>query len=110
MLNYKGYVGVVEFDGDAGELYGEVINTNSVIIFKGKSVAEMKREFIQSIDEYLAFCEEKGIKPEKQYSGKFVLRTDPQIHGNLVIQARRKGVSLNTYVNDIITSHLKTAN
>ena len=110
MLNYKGYVGVVEFDDDAGEFYGEVINTNSVITFKGKSVSELKKEFELSVDEYLSFCQEKGIKPEKPYSGKFVLRTDPQVHGNLVIHAKRKGVSLNTYVNNIITSHLKTAN
>ena len=33
MMEYKGYVGKVEFDDEAGVLYGEVINIRDVITY-----------------------------------------------------------------------------
>ena len=35
MMEYKGYVGKVEFDDEAGIFHGEVINTRDVITFQG---------------------------------------------------------------------------
>lgn len=43
MMEYKGSVGKVEFDEDAGIIHGEVINTRDVITFQGDSVAEVKK-------------------------------------------------------------------
>lgn len=31
MMEYKGYIGVVEFDDEAGIFHGEVVNTRDVI-------------------------------------------------------------------------------
>ena len=56
MMEYKGYIGKVEFDDDALIFHGEVINTRDVITFQGESVAELKKAFRESIDDYLAFC------------------------------------------------------
>ena len=42
-MEYKGYIGVVEFDDDAGIFHGERVNTLDVITFQGKSVAEIKK-------------------------------------------------------------------
>ena len=33
MIEYKGYIGRVEFDDEAGIFHGEVINTRDVITF-----------------------------------------------------------------------------
>ena len=38
MMEYQGYIGMVEFDGEASLFHGEVINTRDVITFQGKSV------------------------------------------------------------------------
>ncbi len=67
MLNYKGYMGQVEFDDEVDIFHGEVINTRSVITFQGKTVQEIKGAFIDSIEDYLDFCAELGEKPEKPY-------------------------------------------
>ena len=45
MMEYKGYVGKVEFDDEAGIFHGEVINTRDVITFQGASAAELKKAF-----------------------------------------------------------------
>jgi len=76
MLIYKSYMGHVEFDDDADIFHGEVINTRDVITFQGKTVAEIKKAFRESVDDYLAFCKERNEEPEKPFSGKFNLRID----------------------------------
>jgi predicted HicB family RNase H-like nuclease len=60
MLDYKGCRGKVEFDDEASLFHGEVVNTRDVITFQGKSVAELNRAFRDSVDDYLAFCADRG--------------------------------------------------
>ena len=40
MMEYKGYLGKVEFDDEAGIFHGEAVDTRDVITFQGQSVAE----------------------------------------------------------------------
>jgi predicted HicB family RNase H-like nuclease len=42
-----------------------------VFAFQGESVGELKQVFQDSVEDYLAFCAERGEAPEKPYSGKF---------------------------------------
>lgn len=102
MLNYKNYVGHIEFDDDAEIFHGEVINTQDVITFQGDSVKEIKKAFIESIDDYLAFCEERGESPDRPFSGKFNLRLDPKLHQQAYIAAKQAGISLNNWVSRAI--------
>ena len=53
MLNYKGYIGYVEFDDKAEIFAGEVINTKDVITFQSDSAHDLKQAFIDSIEDYL---------------------------------------------------------
>jgi len=64
-MNYKGYIGLEEFDEEAGIFHGEVVNTRDVITFQGTCVEEIKQAFIDSIDDYLEFCAARGEQPEK---------------------------------------------
>ena len=59
MMEYKGYRAVVTFEDEADVFHGEVVNTRDVIVFEGTSVAQLKKEFIFSIDDYLKACEER---------------------------------------------------
>jgi predicted HicB family RNase H-like nuclease len=40
MMQYKGYLGRVEFDGEASIFHGEVISTRDVITFQGSRIYE----------------------------------------------------------------------
>ncbi len=99
-MKYKGYEGSITFDSEAEIFHGEVINTKDVITFQGQSVKELKKEFKQSIDDYLLFCREKGQDPEKPFSGNLVIRIDPELHKKLALQARRKKKSLNAFIEE----------
>ena len=84
-MNYKGYVGVVEYDDEAKIFSGEVINTRTVITFQGTTVDELENEFHASVDDYLEWCKEDGIEPEKPYSGKFNVRISPLFHSQIAV-------------------------
>lgn len=99
-MRHKGYLGRVEFDDEAGLFHGEVVNTRDVITFQGKSVAELRAAFKASIDDYLAFCAQRGEAPDEPYSGRFVTRLAPELHRRLTLAAKMAGKSLNAWVAD----------
>jgi len=103
-MEYKGYVGKVEFDDEAGIFHGEVINTRDVITFQGKSVAELKKAFKESVDDYLAFCASRGEEPDKPFSGQFVTRIPPELHRLVNVAASLSGKSLNAWVSEQLQS------
>lgn len=102
MIEYKGYMGIFEFDPESDTFHGTVINTNDVITFYGSSVAELRREMRHSINEYLAFCREQGRAPEKPFSGKLILRTSPDLHRRVASEAARRRLSTNAYLQEVL--------
>ncbi len=107
MMNYKGYIGQVEYDDENRMFSGCVINTRTVITFQGSSVDEIENEFRASVDDYLKWCEEDGIEPEKPYSGRFNVRLTPELHQQAAVQAKLLGISLNSFVEKSVMDELK---
>ena len=66
-MTYNGYQAAIEYDDEAELFHGEVAGLRDVITFQGKSVAELKKAFRESIEDYLAFCRERGEDPEKPF-------------------------------------------
>ena len=106
-MTYKGYVGDVEYDDDAKLFHGEVVNTRDVITFQGRSVDELERSFQESIDDYITWCDEEGVAPEKPFSGRFNLRLSPDLHREVAIAAKRLNKSMNAFVEDAIKGELR---
>ncbi len=102
MMEYKGYIGKVEFDDETGVLCGEVLNLRDVITFQGESVQEVRAAFQESVDDYLAFCAERGEEPEKPYSGTFTVRIPPELHREITTQARFANKSLNSWMTELL--------
>jgi len=71
-----------------GILHGEVIDTRDVITFQGKSVDELRQAFRDSVDEYLKVCAERNREPDKSFSGRVVLRMEPDFHRAAVTAAQ----------------------
>ena len=101
-MSYKGYEAIVAYDEDADVFHGEVMNLRDVITFQGRSVGELKEALADSVEDYLAFCDERGEKEEKPYSGQFVVRVEPPVHRAVVTAARRAGISLNKWVASVL--------
>ncbi|MDR1349633.1 MAG: type II toxin-antitoxin system HicB family antitoxin [Zoogloeaceae bacterium] len=96
-LSYKGFVARVEFDDRDGIFIGRVLGARDVISFHAETVADLRREFKISIEDYLAYCAEHGKKPEKPASGKLMLRIPPEVHATALVAARSEGKSLNQW-------------
>ncbi|HMC58268.1 MAG TPA: type II toxin-antitoxin system HicB family antitoxin [Candidatus Solibacter sp.] len=97
-MTYKGYQSKVELDEEAGVFHGEAIDTRDAITFQGSSVKELKKAFEDSVDDYLDFCASRGEDAEKPFSGKFLVRVPPEVHRQIMTEAKRQGKSLNAYV------------
>jgi predicted HicB family RNase H-like nuclease len=50
----------------------------------------------------LEACQARGIDPKKHYSGKFMLRLDPEVHEAATIAAAAHGKSLNQWAVETI--------
>jgi predicted HicB family RNase H-like nuclease len=98
MMKYKGYTGRVDYDADAKLFHGEVIGLRDVITFQGTSVKELEQAFKDSINDYLAWCKERGEKPEKAFSGNLKVRIPHSLHAKLAQAAAVRGISLNSFI------------
>lgn len=107
MMDYKGYVGKVEFDNEAGVFHGEIVNTRDVITFQGDSVRDLRKAFQDSVNDYLAYCAARGEAPDKPFSGQFVARISPELHRQLNVAASLAGKSLNAWVTEQLRSAVK---
>ncbi len=106
MMEYKGYIGTVIYDDEAKIFHGEVINTRDVITFQGKSVDQLEKSFHESINDYLNWCKEDNVNPEKPYSGKFNLRIPPELHKQVVLAAHKMNLSLNKFVEKALVDEI----
>ena len=97
-MKHKDYIGQVTFDEESDIFHGEVINTRDVITFQGATVQEIKKAFIDSVEDYLDFCKERGESPDKPFSGKFNVRIPPELHQKAFIMAKSHHESLNGWV------------
>ncbi len=99
MIEYKGYTAKVEFDDEAEIFHGEVIGIKDVVTFQGKTAKKLKKVFRESVDDYLAFCEERGEAPDKPFTGKFVVRISPELHKKIYLSAKLSNKSINAWLN-----------
>ena len=100
MMQYKGYLGQIEYDDEAKLFHGEVVGLKDVITFQGTNVQDLIQAFHDSVDDYLMWCKERGETPEKTYSGNIRLRMNPSLHAHLAHEAAKKGLSLNDLINE----------
>jgi len=110
ILEYKGYSGTVEYSADDNILFGKVIGVNSLISYEGKSIKELKADFEGVVDEYLEYCEENNIEPEKTYKGSLNVRISPEAHRKATLIARSEHISLNQFIEMSVNEKIETYN
>ena len=104
MIDYKGYTGVFEFDPTIDAFHGRIVGLQDVVTFQGRSLDELRREMAESVEDYLEFCTEVGKEPERPYRGEFLVRTTPELHRAVAVEAESSGMSLNAWVEATLTS------
>ena len=107
-MEYKGYVGSVEFSEEDALFYGKVLGIRGLISYEGTNAAELVADFHGAVDDYLELCAQSGTEPEKAYKGSFNVRISPELHKQAVIAAMSHNMSLNSFVETSIQQALQT--
>lgn len=105
-MEYKGYVGSVEFSESDGLFYGKVQGIRTLISYEGTDAKQLVEDFHGAVDDYLALCAEEGIEPEKAYKGSFNIRISPELHKQAVVYAMAHQLSLNSVVEQALQNYV----
>lgn len=106
-LKYKGFIGSVDFSEEDNVFFGKIEGIDGLVNFEGQSVAELTSAFRAAVDDYVAFCEEEGVKPRKSYTGKLSITVTPAIHSQLATLAKRAGVTVNAFVRHALEKEIR---
>lgn len=101
-MNYKGFIGSVAFSEEDNVFFGKIEGIDGLVNFEGDNVSELKKAFHEAVDDYLAFCKEHGIEPQKTYSGSLNVRLTPSIHSQVAMLAKKAGISINAFIKDAV--------
>jgi len=108
-LEYKGYYGSIEYSKDDNCFFGKVIGLpNNVISYEGENATELYNDFKNGINDYLYFCQEKGIKPRRSYNGVLNIRIPSETHSKIAMYAETHGTSINAFIRSSIERRLET--
>lgn len=105
-MEYKNYVGSVEFSESDGVFFGKVMGIRAMISYEGTTAKELVEDFHGAVDDYLELCEEEGKEPERAYKGSFNVRVSPELHKQAVIYASSRQMSLNSLVESALRNSL----
>ena len=101
-MTYKGYLGSVAYSEKDNVFFGKIEGINGLVNFEGESVKELTDALHEAVDDYLAYCEEEGIVPDKSYTGVLNVRLTPAIHRQIAILARQAGLTLNAFIKEAV--------
>lgn len=105
-MEYKGYVGNVEFSETDGVFFGKVLGIRALLSYEGTTAHELIEDFHGVVDDYLELCSNQGIEPEKSYKGSFNIRISPELHKKVAIYALSNQVSLNSVVEEALLHYV----
>ncbi len=97
-MTHDGYLATVEIDEDAGIMHGRVINARAMLTFEGETLAELRQAFADTIEDYRDWCKERGVEPERPYSGTLSIRITPELHKRVAELAAKAGESINQFI------------
>ncbi|MCL2872401.1 MAG: type II toxin-antitoxin system HicB family antitoxin [Betaproteobacteria bacterium] len=101
-MTHKGYIARIEFDDSDGIFVGRILGTRDIISFHADTVAKLRKEMKAAVDDYLAYCQERGIAPDKPASGQLMLRVPSEVHAAANIAAQAAGKSLNQWATEVL--------
>ena len=96
-MEHRGYRARVEYDDEDGLFTGRVAGIRDGVGFHADTVEGLRAAFREAVDDYLETCERLGRPPQKPYSGRLMLRVDPEVHRRAAVAAELAGVSLNQW-------------
>lgn len=107
IMEIDGYQAVIQYDPEIEMFRGEFVGLNGGADFYAKEIDTLRKEGEISLKVFLEMCQEDGIEPRKEYSGKFNLRLPSDLHAEIAMKAASSGKSLNQWVTDLLTQSVQ---
>ena len=106
-MEYKGYVGSVEFSEEDGVFFGTVQAIRSLISYEGTNAKDLVADFHAAVDDYLEQCQEDGTKPEIPYKGSLNVRfKNKENHRRAALYALAHNQTLNSFIEEAVEEKL----
>jgi predicted HicB family RNase H-like nuclease len=102
-------IGSVNYSDKDQVFFGKIEGINGLVNFEGESVKELTEAFHEAVDDYLAYCEDEGIEPDKSYTGVLNVRLTPAIHRQIAMLALQAGISINAYIKETLEEKVEEA-
>ena len=108
VMTIEGYQALIAFDPEINQFRGEYVGLNGGADFYAADVEGLRKEGEISLKVFLEGCKKRGLEPKKQFSGKFVLRLDPEVHEAAAIAAAAHGMSSNQWAVETLKQAAQT--
>ena len=109
IMRYKGYFAEIRYSDEDECFYGKVKGLkNALILFEGKTVKELKKDFRNAIDEHIQMCKETNTDPEKQCKGSLNVRLGTELHTKAKMKSIEEHISINEVIKNAVALYLKT--
>ncbi len=79
-------------------MHGTVVNARPVLHFVDRNIEELGAAFAYTIEDYREWCKERGVEPERPYSGTLSQRIPAELHRRVAEQAAKAGESINQFI------------
>ncbi len=106
VIKYKNFFGTVHYSTENEVFFGKIEGIKDLVTFEGKSVKEIKKSFMEAVEDYIELCQNNGIDPFKSFKGSFNVRIKPEIHKLAFQLATMKGQTLNQFVQEAISHEI----
>lgn len=108
IMKYKGYWAEIKYS-DEDECFCGAIEglKDSLILFEGESVKELKKDFKDAIDHYLQACKDTNTNPEKQCKGSLNVRLGVELHNKAKMKSIEENISINELIKNAVSAYLK---
>lgn len=107
-IEYKNFLGSVNYNDEDELFYGKVMFIRALISYEGIDAKSIKASFHEAVDDYLELCAEQGKKPERPLKGSFNVRTSPDLHRRAALYASEHSKKLNNVVEEALERYLET--
>ena len=96
-MTYRGYAARIEYDAEDRIFVGRLAGIKDIAVFHGTTVDELEAAFHETVDHYLEVSARTGHPAQRPYSGRLLLRIEPETHAAMAVAAELSGVSLNQW-------------
>lgn len=108
-LSYQNFMGTFNYIEEEDILHGKIEGISDLVTFEGSSIEEIKKSFIEAVDDYIELCKEANKDPYRSFKGSFNVRITPKLHRLAVLKATKLNLTLNQFIQSAIEKALKNS-